>query len=163
MGDKEGDRFGSSNSTDKSGNFVVVGSERGGYVRTMMNLQKDDNNQTALWKATGNNTIEAVSCSSVFVGRLSLGSCRRCENTINGTHIVAASDGKAHVYQFFEARDEGLQLGDIIAAGDSCANILVRVAMPPNCQEIAVTCPYNFPDKMRGRVSIYNIINRVVV
>jgi hypothetical protein len=48
MGDKEGDRFGSSISTDKPGNSVVVGSERGGYVRTMMNLQKDDNNKTAL-------------------------------------------------------------------------------------------------------------------
>jgi hypothetical protein len=48
MGDKEGDRFGSSISTDKPGNSVVVGSERGRYVRAMMNLQKDDNNKTAL-------------------------------------------------------------------------------------------------------------------
>jgi hypothetical protein len=81
------------------------------------------------------------------VGRLSLGSCRYCEKTINGTRIVVASDGKAHVYQFCEERDEWLQLGDSIAAGDSCANNLVRVAMSPNSGEIAVTCPYNLIDK----------------
>ncbi|KAL7533057.1 hypothetical protein ACHAWF_004325 [Thalassiosira exigua] len=162
-GTSEGDRFGNSISADRSGGFVVIGSERGGYARTLQNVWKDNakgDSSVGQWQSVGNGAIEVNTCSSVSTGKIRVGSCGKCGNPLNGTRVVLASDGMAFVYRFDEGTGEWAPLGDgISAAGEPesvpCPSELVRVAMSPNSQEVAVACPST--DGMRGRVSVYKI------
>ena len=170
IGVNEDDRFGSSISTDKFGDFVVIGGA--GYARALHR-----NSTTESWRVVGNNDIEAPSCSSVATGRVSAGvPCRGCPNDLNATRIAIASSGKAVIYQFNEDRDDWVQIGDSIVASDdnACNQPLeitqemkfirpdalwahhVSVAMSIDSMQIAVTCPAS--DENRGRVSIYNIL-----
>jgi hypothetical protein len=160
QGKDKGDRFGADISTDVFGNFVVIGTNGGGYVRAA-SFKADVNNIDGGFRRVGSDIrthSEMASAgfgTSVATGRVPYKGCPQCGFELHGRRIVVGSTLGFYVYQFEGEQD---WLWYQIAEHESQSGVMpVKVSMSVNSQYLVIGTPD--AESGRGRVDAYTILD----
>lgn len=154
QGSNLGDRFGADVSTDVYGNFVVVGTDGGGFVRA---ASFDTGIVGGGFRRVGSEIKESENTfdfgSSVATGRVPYGGCPQCGFTLEHRRVAVGSSAK--VYQF--ASESGEWVWYQIAEHSWHNGLPLKVSMSEQSLVVVVGTPD--ANDGQGRVDTYRILD----
>lgn len=160
QGKDKGDRFGADIRTDVYGNFVVIGTNGGGYARAA-SFKADVNNIDGGFRCVGSDIRAHSEMASadvgtfVATGHVSYKGCPQCGFELHGRRIVVGSTQGFHVYQFEGEQD---WLWYQIAQHESQSGVMpIKVSLLVNSQYLVIGTPH--AESSRGRVDADTILD----